>query len=366
MLSLETLKQELIYQKGAVEAKGGTVQVAGSNPSPSEITAGINSIESLDVHLATAVETDVLEGKTFFAGDRTLKTGVLSATNETTLDEVLRHTLVYNTAEPTSTKRYTVTIPSYIINLRNYFMKDNPNYLDIYLHPDIEKFEGYTFANCVNSNIYGFDNMPKLSYVGISTFQNCNPECFDLGNIPNNIGQILSKAFQNVPCSGRGLNLPFALTNLGTYAFSCDERVDVSSFSFNASGFLNTSLVSYCFQNIGAHADFYVPDITLSIGSGFNYGGCFDNVSFGLKVKSIGDNAFGSADTDPIENFYLKTATFHNPTPPTSLGNKIFAIQNLEHDFKIFVPDSSLEEYKALSKLSTLYGDRIFPISEKD
>lgn len=44
MDNLEILKQELLAQKAAIESKGGTVVVAENNPSPSEITAGINTI----------------------------------------------------------------------------------------------------------------------------------------------------------------------------------------------------------------------------------------------------------------------------------------------------------------------------------
>ncbi len=44
MTALETLKQELLAQKAAIEAKGGTVIVKNTYPSPSEITAGIATI----------------------------------------------------------------------------------------------------------------------------------------------------------------------------------------------------------------------------------------------------------------------------------------------------------------------------------
>lgn len=44
MTSLEELKQELINQKNEIEAKGGTVIVANTYPSPAEITAGIKTI----------------------------------------------------------------------------------------------------------------------------------------------------------------------------------------------------------------------------------------------------------------------------------------------------------------------------------
>ena len=81
MSSIETLKNELIYQKGAIESKGGTVLVAGTNPSPTEISAGIDSIQAANVGSATATPEDVLEGKTFFAGDNEIKQGTLTVVN---------------------------------------------------------------------------------------------------------------------------------------------------------------------------------------------------------------------------------------------------------------------------------------------
>jgi len=66
MSSLEALKQELLTQRSLIESKGGTVEVAHTNPSPSEITAGINTIQAPNMTLATATEENVLEGKTFY------------------------------------------------------------------------------------------------------------------------------------------------------------------------------------------------------------------------------------------------------------------------------------------------------------
>lgn len=46
MNNIETLKQELLNQKTAIEEMGGSVTVANINPSPSEITDGISTINS--------------------------------------------------------------------------------------------------------------------------------------------------------------------------------------------------------------------------------------------------------------------------------------------------------------------------------
>lgn len=53
MTALETLKQELIAQKKAIEEKGGTVIVKNDYPSPSEITAGIKTIPTTSTSQTT-------------------------------------------------------------------------------------------------------------------------------------------------------------------------------------------------------------------------------------------------------------------------------------------------------------------------
>ena len=75
MDNLELIKMELLSQKNAIENKGGTVVVKNVNPSPSEITEGIKTINIPNLSEATATESDVISGKTFYAGNNTLKFG---------------------------------------------------------------------------------------------------------------------------------------------------------------------------------------------------------------------------------------------------------------------------------------------------
>ena len=358
MSSIEILKQELLYQKNAIESKGGVVQVANTNPSPAEISAGIDSLQIVDISSANAVESDVLEGKTFYSISGGLKTGTLS------VDKILKRTFLYD-VEPVSTDKYVVDIPDYMTSIREYFMYNNPNYLEVYFHDGITRVEGYAFGNCTNMDFYNFSTMNQLTYVGIQAFANCKKESFDLANMPINITNLQQRSFQNIPMTGRGLRIPNGVTTLGSYVFACDERVDVSSFNFPSS-FTNATLQAYMFQNIGAHYDLVIPNTTATISAGFNKGGSFDSVTFGSKVKTLAEKAFGSDDTDPVENFFLKHVTFTNTTPPSVTTDKVFAIQNLQHDFKIYVPDESLEAYKNVAKLKLWYEGYIYPVSMKE
>jgi len=361
MASLEKLKQELIYQKSAIESKGGTVVVANTNPSPSEITAGIESIQAVNVTNATATTADVMEGKTFFAGDDTMKTGTYS------LQTALEHIIVYQDNVLTSANQYSFSIPNYLTSVRSYFMYQNPNHVNISFHPDVLRIENYAFGNCVNARFNGFNDMTSLQYVGLNGFMNCNPEDFDLSNLPSSLTQIQQRAFQNVPRDGVGILIPDTATIVGVSAFACDERVDIPEFSFPVNTYTSTTLAATTLQNIGCHCDFSTPAKTVNINAGFNIGGSFDNIMIGANVKNIYDNAFGAvSDTDPIEDFFLKTVTFLNPTPPSTLGKKIFALQNLEHDFKIYVPDESVDAYLSMTNFKTWYEGYIYPVSQKE
>lgn len=361
MTNLEELKQELIDQKKKIESKGGTVVVANNNPSPSEITAGIDTISAINTSQATATTDDVLAGKTFFAGDSNIKTGTFS------VQDTLNHTFIYNEGAITSDKRFSYTIPNYVTSVRNYFMEENPNYLDVYFHTGITRFENYAFSNCINTTFHGFNDLSSLEYVGVNCFQNCNPNNFNLSTLPQSLVQIQQKAFANCVKAGVSINISDTATVVGVGAFAMDTRVDVPTIKFPVNTYAATSLGGTVFKNIGAHCDFVTPSKILSINNGFNIGGSFDNITLTNKVKTIQDYAFGAEnDTDPIENFFLKTVTFENTTPPTSLGRKIFALQNLEHDFKIYVPDESLEAYLSLNYINTWYTGYVFPVSQKE
>ncbi|MBQ3502885.1 MAG: hypothetical protein IJA72_04410 [Clostridia bacterium] len=76
MDSLNLLKQELINQKTLLDQKGFPVTTANTNPSPSEITSAIESI-NVNFALADASPQDVALGKTFYAQTGDLKTGTL-------------------------------------------------------------------------------------------------------------------------------------------------------------------------------------------------------------------------------------------------------------------------------------------------
>ena len=130
MENLEILKLELLSQKTEIENKGGVVNIENTNPSPSEITAGIKTISVPDftsanatvedvvsgktfyagtgnikvgtkvvpdLTLATALEDDVIAGKTFYAGDNTIKTGIKQVPDLTTANATVEDVIAGKT-----------------------------------------------------------------------------------------------------------------------------------------------------------------------------------------------------------------------------------------------------------------------------
>ena len=60
----------------------------------------------------------------------------------------------------------------------------------------------------------------------------------------------------------------------------------------------------------------------------------------------------------------MKTITFERETPPT-FGMYLFSDIFLNKGLKIYVPDNSIEAYKAATNFSK-YSNYIYPMSQKD
>ncbi len=164
MNNIETLKQELLNQKTAIEAKGGRVIVAHTNPSPSEITAGINTITAgTDLSDADATCADVLSGKTFYAGDDVLKTGTFVGMGE----EELR--ALFYTGKTATHDSYNVTIPANTPYLRDYIFYNSPNPLTITLNDDLEEIGSHMVANNVVNTVTNFTFWLQRTYNGDDT-----------------------------------------------------------------------------------------------------------------------------------------------------------------------------------------------------
>ena len=356
MEAFSTLKDELLKQKSVIEKMYGTVNVANTNPSPSEITAGIESIPFVNLSDATATELDVKQGKTFYSGDATLKTGI-AVINQ---DEI--HALF---AYPENTESYEdqiyFSIPEELTNVKRYMFYKNNNNVHITFHENLQIIDEYSFYNTYNFSFSGFNDLKNLTKVGLNAFAKSACEGMNIAKIPDTVATIGDYAFYHVVQEYSDFKLPDSLTSMGQYVFMSNVRqmqnsLDLSNFTLNY-------LQPYTFYYHAFACDFTTPPNVKTCGTYYNYNGCFKNITITSNVTSVNNYCFGAGATQPIDNFYLKSITFESATPPT-FGYTCFATQNLQNGLKIYVPDESIDEYKAITNLA-LYVDYIYPVSQK-
>ena len=358
MSNIEELKKELLNQKQAIETAGGVVSVANQNPSPAEITAGIKTIEYNDVSVATATEADVAAGKTFYAGSPELKTGTASYDPDT-----IEGLFLTNLNEQTYNGKISYTIPHGVSRVRPYCFYSNGNMINVTFHSDITHIYDYAFYNCTKFTFDGFDNMTKLKQFSQYSFYNCQLQNFDFERFPESLEYIGSYCFANAVPEYSNIRLTSKLTYCGTSAFRCPTRqrmgsIDLTEYSLDS---IAQSLLYYMAFN----CDFILPFKTKTVNSTMNYNGCFKNIVFHTDLRTLGTNCFGANTTNPLSDYYLESVVFESETPPSTVGSDVFAIQNIENGFKIYVPDTAVEAYKAVTNLSK-YVNCIYPMSQKE
>lgn len=356
--SIEALKQELITQKNIIEKRGGVVPMANTYPSPSEITEGIKTVTGGDLTVATATEADVLKGKTFFSGNSILKTG----TAEFDAD-VIHH--IFMSPENTKTTEDTVyyTCPSGVSRIKKYTFYNNINPIHIIFDDDLVTIEEYAFYGTRNMSFENVENLMNLKTINGYAFSNSSVRGIDFSNLPTSLTSIYANSFYNAYNEGM-LDIKFgsSITTLGNSAFKQDTRRDLNSLDI--SELKLSSLPDYLFFRISFNCDLVFSSSVTEIGDYFNCGGSFRNITIPPNVATLRPYCFGSSSGDSNSVYFLETVTFERESPPTIAAN-VFAPQHKNNNFKIYVPDNSIEEYKALTNMSTLVN-YIFPVSEKE
>ena len=356
MNNLETLKQELLSQKELIEKRGGIVVVAGSNPSPSEITQGIKTIQGSDMSLATATEDDVRIGKTFYAGDPYLKTGTANMDTDS-----LHHVFMYNIYEQTCENRVYYTCPDYLKEIRVSKFEGNYNPITFIFNNNLISINESGFSNTRNFIFQGFSEMTQLEYIGQYAFRNSSCEGIDFSNMPNSIETIQASAFENTVKDNQSIKLPESLKTTGDSIFKCSTRkllnnLDISNVQ------LKTLPNSMCYY-LGFNCDLVVPETFTMVASQFNFNGCFRNIVIKGNTQLYSYSFYAMA-TLANSMFFLQSVVLESETPP-AIGGNVFAEQNITNGFKIYVPDNSLEAYKALTNLAK-YTNCIYPMSQKE
>lgn len=358
MNNLEMLKQELISQKEAIEEKGGKVIVGASHPSPSEITNGIKTIEAVDFKQTTATTADVIRGKTFYTTDGELKMG----TYQYDFD-VLKAVLFSDFVNPT-TERVSFYIPTGVKVLRSDIFYKCPNPIDVYFNEDLEEFSSRCFYGVSQIHYKNFDVLKNLKVINSSCFYlSLNAENL-LECLPDSLETVMQQAFMGTIRDGYSIRVPQNLKTIGNYAFA--SSTDIGRINAKELTFLDDfagEIKGYIFYLVKFTNDFVTPKGTTGIGPCFNYRGGFKNITIRNEITAIQERAFGGLATDPVDSYILETVTFEGETPP-AFGKNVFAPQNKTNNFKIYVPDNSVEEYKAKTNF-TEFADYIYPVSEK-
>ncbi len=242
---------------------------------------------------------------------------------------------------------------------------------------------GHTaFANCYNLTSINIPN--GVTRIENSTFKGCHKLASI--NLPSSISYIGNEAFYECT-SLTSINIPASVTSIDFFAFSgCSALSEVHitdlsawcSIDFDNSNplsnkhyddlgqevyadlFLNgtkvvdlvipadiTMINQYTFYNCHTLKSVTIPDNITSI-QDCAFSGCANviTLTIGSGIQSIGWGAFN--DMNSLTEVYCKSTT-----PPTTMG-----VLSLSDSIKIYVPNSSVDAYKAATNWST-YADKI-------
>ena len=422
MESLERLKVELLSQQLAIEEKGGKVVVANSNPSPSEITDGIRSIEMPDLSASTATPQDVLAGKTFFSGNGVIKVGekeipnlelatampedvlvgktfysgsdeiktgnkvvpdltiatasaedvaegktFYSGDNEiktgSKVDEMPKFTNVFLSADGISEKVY-ITLPQGLKNIKPYLIYNLPaKTVEVTFNSDVETIGEYAFYKSTNLSFVNFAELTNVRELGTYSFAYLTQYPIDLQNLPTSITTLRSRVFYSSAAPNSTIKLHKEINFMETYCFASPNKQEMNELIIPNDINL-TELPGYMVENYIFNCDLIIPATIKSLATGFAYGCSFNNITIPATCTNIGNAAFYCKANEAASYRRLKTVTFEAETPPT-FSTYVFANQDKTNGFKIYVPDNAVSTYKANAKLSS-FADYIYPISQKE
>ena len=182
MDNIELLKQELVNQKNALVNKGITVNSVHTNPSPSEITNAINSINMPDFSLVTAEETSVASGKTFYNSNGQLVTGNMDTGSTLEQAEFLQNYM---------NEIISPVLPSFLTTLREYaFYSCSALEGHLVLPEGLTKIPPYCFGG---TSITGITIPSSCTYMGTYCFSNC-PNLTEV-HIPDSVTVMEAQCF---------------------------------------------------------------------------------------------------------------------------------------------------------------------------
>ena len=228
------------------------------------------------------------------------------------------------------------------------FMFGSCKSLESVVLPDtLEEIGSSAFYQCTSLTSINLPQSLKIiSTDAFSSIKNALPEEINLPNLEDlGGGCFYQSAIKYVTNLGKITELK--KSNVGTFA-SCKSLISVVLPE------TLTSIIGDTFSECSELISINIPDSLISMGNGVFYA-CtlLPKIDIPNSVTSIGGQAFEYCRG-------LKDAIIRATTPPT-LGSAAF---NSTHaDLKIYVPDDSVEAYKAATNWSN-YASKIHPLSE--
>ena len=360
MNSIEILKNELQEQKSAIESKGGVVSVLNTNVSPAEITAGIKSIQVADFEQTTAVESDVLLGKTFYNNNGILVSGNLVVPDNMESNQQLLDYILYG-KESDPYPNLEIHLPDFTTHIKEFMLYNCKCKADVYINQNLLTVGEAAFHQGVDTNIHDLDKATNLSYVGINSFR--ATKGVDLSKLPSGLTHIDNFAFSDCAKYCNGIVVPPNLTTVGSYTFHCSSLTTVDYVDLSQAPYLEYGL--HFIENIKCYNDLVIPEGVTSLTSYFNYNGSIKTIILPSTLTKLNTNTFNVKDSTPLEDMINESVVFFNPTPPT-INSTSFCLRwrNTTQSIKFFVPDEAVSTYIAAPAYAP-FKNYIYPMSER-
>lgn len=296
--------------------------------------------EIVDLSQATATESDVAKGKTFFSGNAEIKTGTLevpdlSATTATTAD-VLQGKKFYNAQGE-------FVEGSYVSQDR----------LALFLNGSVGEIKEEDLNGLTKIRQYQFAYYPNAFKV----------------NIPESVTQIETYAFRDSKLNEVKFNENSQLTSISSYAFYSSSLKSIvipksvsyiGNYAFSYCSYLEnikfeqgcqiTSISSDTFYYSGTSSAKIIEEIDLTpcinlhtLSSNSFYSARFKNLKLPATITNISSNVVSSS--------YLNELTILATTPPT-----LHSISGFSSFKTIYIPSGTLSAYESATNWSAFAG----------
>ena len=210
-----------------------------------------------------------------------------------------------------------------------------------------------------------YDNLfdlKNLKRIGDFAFQKNDPNQFDFSAMPDSIETLNQCAFKSCVKENSSIILPENLKTLGAQVFSAESRLFLKDL-YIPDSYSTAVFPVQAFMFLTFDCDFRLPPLVTEMAQQSLYRASFKNVTIPATCTKLGNQVFYAPTTDSVDGYNMETITFEGETPPT-FGLYLFSDIYLNNGLKIYVPDNSLEAYKAATNFSK-YANYIYPMSQK-